>query len=152
MAAQMVAALGQAQSARMKGKFEQQQALMNAQMAELQAQDAVKRGNKEAAGHLKKTRGMVGSQRAAIAAQGIDVSEGSAMDIQTETMEMGIADAQTIRNNARREAFGFRTQSSNYLAQGNFASLASKFEARSTLTAGAVGSLVSGAKMAAGGM
>jgi len=49
----------------------------------------------------------VGAQRAAMAAQGIRLDTGSALDVQQETKAISELDALTIKNNALREAFGY---------------------------------------------
>ena len=61
-----------------------------------------------------RTAQMKGTQRARLSANGIDISEGSAASIQADTDWMGEMDALTIRDNANREAWGYKNQSQQY--------------------------------------
>lgn len=89
----------------------------NAQMAEYQAQDAISRGNKAAEDHSRKVAALAGTQRASLAGRGLDLSEGTPVDILTDTELLGQYDQNTIKDNAAKEAWGARVQSSNYSAQ-----------------------------------
>ncbi len=82
----------------------------NAQVADLQAQDAVERGREEESRFRTGVRGIIGAQRAEIAASGTDVGFGSAVDVQEDAAFLGELDALTIRNNAAREAWGYKVQ------------------------------------------
>lgn len=84
----------------------------NAGYAEQQARDATARGAEAEGRHRARTSGLVGSQRASAAAQGLDVSSGDARALTEETAALGELDALTIRNNARREAWGYRVEAS----------------------------------------
>jgi len=132
-------AMGEAQ----KATFE-----TNARMAKLQAEDAIKRGDKAAALHAQKVKKLIGAQRAAYAGQGVDISIGSPLDIQEETAELGALDVLTIRNNAYREAWGYRAQALDYTTQGKFASLEAKARARNTLLTGGLNTLNLGVQAA----
>ncbi len=119
---------------------------INARIAEMQAEDAIKRGHEREGISRQKTKKIRGAQRAALAAQGIRVDVGSALDIQLETEDIGELDALTIRNNALREAFGFkagaaglRTEAGFKRTEGERAQARGVFEGTQTL-------LTSGAK------
>lgn len=105
----------------------------NAQIADWQAQDALDRGKDEAAKHRSAVRRMVGSQRARLAAQGIDIESGSALDLQLDTARLGELDALTIENNAAREAWGYRVQAQDYRTRGAIARYEGKQAAVGTL-------------------
>jgi len=51
------------------------------------------------------------------------VDEGTAQEVTEDTAAFGELDALTIRNNAEREALGFRTQGMNFQASGELAQL-----------------------------
>lgn len=123
-----------ATAARRQGSYEAELHRRNAEVAEIQAQDALARGDRDAGRHRRAVGGLVGSQRAALAAQGLDIDSGSALDIQAESVAMGELDALTIRNNARREAWGFRVQASNALGQANLAEMAGRNTAQALRT------------------
>lgn len=126
----------QAQGQRSAGSAQRAMFEANARIADLQAQDAVLRGQEAARQKLVQTRGLIGSQRATLAAQGIDVESGTALDLQVETAGLGALDALTIRNNAAREAWGYRVQASDLESKGVFSSLAASNAAGSTLATG----------------
>ncbi len=91
----------------------------NASIADLQAQDAIDRGN-EAVGQSRIAfRTLLGQQRAAYSDQGIQLDTGSAAEVQTETAVIGEHEAQIVANNAAREAWGYRTQAAGARIQAN---------------------------------
>lgn len=146
-ASSLAGGVSQSQALKAQGDFSQYQAEQNARLAEAQAEDATKRGAKEASRLQRQTRGVIGAQRAALAAQGIDISSGTAADIQAETAQFGIDDASTIRQNAIREAYGFQREAINTRAQGQFDRISARSQASSTLLTGglsAIGHGVSG--------
>ena len=87
---------------------------------------------------------MIGKQRAAFAANNIDSSSGTALDLISETAQFGEEDALAIRANAARDAWGFRTQGMNYRAQGTLARAQARNQGTATL-------LSTGAQMAGTG-
>lgn len=117
------------------GKAQQQLANYNAQVAEMQAQDAIVRGRETEARHRTDVKRMIGSQRAGFAASGVDVNDGSAVDVQADTAALGELDALTIRTNAAREAWGYKIQAQDYAARGQIA--------RAESTSKAVGTILS---------
>jgi hypothetical protein len=82
----------------------------NAAVSQLQAQDAVERGVEQEGRFRAQVRGVVGAQRAGFAGANIDVSSGSAADVQADAAFLGELDALTIRTNAAREAWGYQVQ------------------------------------------
>jgi hypothetical protein len=98
-----------------------------------------------------KVRQLGGQQKAVLAANGVLVESGTALDITAETAEVGQLDALTIRANAEREALGFEQQSVNFqaqagqsTAQANLSTLAGA-NAASAGTGRAFSSLLTGA-------
>lgn len=85
----------------------------NAQVADVQARDAIERGAQDESRFRQGVRLMIGEQRANIAAGNIDVGYGSAVDVQADAAYLGELDAHTIRQNAQREAWGFRVQATD---------------------------------------
>lgn len=112
------------------------------QLAQIQANDALQRGQVAEERQRQITGQRLGTQTAALAAQGTDLA-GSPTDILGDTARAGELDAQTIRSNAAREAWGYQvqgqTQSANF---GADAALRGSFQP-SYLGAGA--SLLGGA-------
>ena len=99
-AGQIGAGLLAADSIRRQGRMESIRHKFNAEMSEISAEDVLRRGEREANSVRRSGRAVRGSQRAAYAAQGVDVDSGSAADIQEETDILSEADSRTVRNNA----------------------------------------------------
>lgn len=127
-------------------RYEQQQYDQNSQMAEMQAQDALERGDKEAANVRRRAALMQGSQRASMAAQGLSLADGTAADILTETAEMGVEDAMTVKNNAYREAWGLRREALNLRVKGKMRRHAGRFSSNMTYLTGGLSSAKYGAE------
>ena len=139
-AGSIVSGVNQNQQAKYQAKI----ATQNAALDRKAAQDAMERGSIEEARQYRKTSQVLGAQRAALAANGLDTTFGSAADIQTDTETLGWEDAQTIRNNAVREATGFEISASNNVgkaassrAAGKAALIGGFFDAGSTILSGA---------------
>ena len=78
------------------------QAEYNQKVADMQARDAINRGNIEMEKQRIKTEQVKGAQRAAMGAAGVDSTSGSFANVLLDTATMGEKDAQTIRTNALR--------------------------------------------------
>ena len=114
-----------------QAKYQQKMYEFNSILAEKQADDAIERGEQDVRTVRLETRKLVGSQRAALAAQGLDPDSGSASAVVDETRMAGIKDESTIRTNALREAFGFKIDALNSRASGQLGVLAAKSKASS---------------------
>lgn len=90
----------------------------NADMLDVKAADAEVRGGNEADISANKTQLQLGQQRAMMGASGIDMNTGTSSAVQTETEMTGGMDQATILANARREAWGYRTEAENLRAAG----------------------------------
>ncbi len=108
-------------SAVRQSRFEARVADRNAQMERQSAADALERGRVEDARYQKQLTQRMGAQRAALAANGIDLSFGSAADFLTDTAVVGQEDSATIRENAMRETRGFEISASNYAGKASAA-------------------------------
>ena len=126
---------------RKEGEYEAEALRTNALYAKAQSEDAISRGESDSMKAAVKARMMVGSQRAAMAAQGIDISSGSALDVQVDTARLSELDVMTIRNNASREAWGYQVQSTDYLNRAGLASRAGRNKSRTTLITGGLQTL-----------
>ena len=86
------------------------------------ADDVLAQGEREAEFATMDLARLRGAQTTAIAAQGIDTTQGSAAQIAAQTEKFGQEDINQIRMNATREAWGIRTQANlNYKAERNAA-------------------------------
>lgn len=100
------AAQGQKTALELQAKMAQ----INAKISEGQARDALLRGERtEQASRLKAAQ-VKSAQRAAIAANGIDLGSETAVALQTSTDVLSELDANTIKANALRDAWGFRME------------------------------------------
>ena len=105
----------------------------NAKIAEMQATDATNRGAIDEKKARQLTEQVIGSQRVSLAAQGVDINRGSALDIQANAAYLGELDALTIRNNAVKEAWGYRVQAQDLTTKGGMAKQQSQFGAFNTI-------------------
>lgn len=86
------------------------------------AEDVIAQGERQAEFATMDLARLRGAQTTAIAAQGIDTTQGSAAQIAAQTQKFGEEDINQIRMNATREAWGIRTQANlNYRAERNAA-------------------------------
>ena len=140
MAMQLIGSVGsiytQIVADKMQTDYQRHTLQMNKEMAEFGATDAMARGEKAVKQTKEKTKLLIGSQRAAMAAQGIDIGTGSAVDVQADTAALAAGDILTIRNNAYREAFGLRMQAYGYGAQSSMLGIQSQFSQNATLATG----------------
>lgn len=124
------------------GKANQQIAENNATLARQDSAAAQASGDRESEQMLWRTRAALGQQRAAAAANGLDIGFGTPAEIMGETAMFGEAQQQTIRANAARQAWGFNSQATNYQNQGR--------QDRWAGRTGAVGTVLGGLGSAAG--
>lgn len=83
---------------------------LRADLNERTAQQVLQAGQREEQRSRLATARLKGSQRAGMAANGVDLGVGTAADILTSTDLLGEVDAQTIRSNAVRNAWGYRSE------------------------------------------
>lgn len=119
-----------------KAAYEYQSAVSrnNATIAEWQARDAITRGQTAEQQQRLKAAALKSTQRASFAARGLALDEGSPLSILDDTDFMGEMDALTLRDNAAREAWGYRVQAGNYA--GDAGLLSGRADAESPLRAG----------------
>lgn len=89
----------------------------NAKLSEYEAQDALRRGDEEAAAIRRNADMLKGSQRASMAARGLDLAEGTAQELQDQTDFFSLTDQTTARNNAQRQAWSARNMGANYRSE-----------------------------------
>lgn len=90
---------------------------INARVAETGAKTELARGQAEYARHTLQAGHLKSAQRAALAANGMVMNEGSAAEMLAATDIMKEIDAQTIEENALRNAWGYRSQATDYRNQ-----------------------------------
>src|ERR1035437_3306157 len=82
----------------------------NQTVAEQNAQYDITSGNAQEQAQRQKTAQIIGMQRSGMAANGVDIGSGTPARIQESQAATGELDALTIRNNAARQAYNYRTQ------------------------------------------
>lgn len=87
---------------------------INARIAERSAQSEILQGQREEQRSRLATTQLKSTQRASLAANGVDLGSDSAAAILTTTDIMGEVDANTIAANAARSAWGYRAQGTSY--------------------------------------
>lgn len=97
--------------------YQAQVARNNAVVAQQNAAYAASAGASQTEQAGLKARSRDAAVRASLAANGVDVNTGSAADVQVSSRELGQLDTATVANNAALEAYGYRTQATNYTAQ-----------------------------------
>lgn len=93
---------------------------INKELLEMKADDAIERGEQTLKRYRKSVKQIIGRQRANLAAQGIDLESGSALQIQEDTQMIAAMDELTIRNNAWKESWGYKMDSINLAGQHSF--------------------------------
>lgn len=117
---------------------------MNAKLSERRARDAIERGKAEEQRKRLEVGRLQGQQRAAMAANGVDLSFGSPLDTIVDTAVLGELDALTIRSNAYRESYDREVDAANQRAGVQL----NRMEARAAKTGGylaAFGTVLGGA-------
>lgn len=116
----MAASYQKAKAEKAIARYKAQVAKNNAQVAEWQAQQEERIGAFEEQNSRLRTADLYGTQRAVMAANGLDLGEGVATDILATSKYMGERDALTIRDNASRKAWAARVQKTNFLNESAF--------------------------------
>ena len=135
----MQQANAQAEAAEYNAKVQEN----NAKIAEFKARDAVVRGDQETKKQRQYTAQVAAKQRAAMAANGVDVTYGSALDAAVDTAMLGEIDALTVQSNSYREAYDHKVGATNERAGAELSRMEAK-HARSAGALAAVGTLVGG--------
>lgn len=97
--------------------YQSQMATINQGIANTAAQNALLAGNVEQQQKANQENQLLGQQKVALAANGVDVNSGSSVSLESDTKAEGMMDQLTIQSNAQREAIGYQTQSLNYQGQ-----------------------------------
>jgi len=122
-----------ANAQRKAGRQQQRVADFNARVAEVQAQDAIMRGEFDVQRSWQDTQRFVGAQRAAAAGQNVIVDQDSVGALVDETRAIGAKDMETLRYNAAMEAWGYRVEGKDQSMRGQIARRTANNQAMGTL-------------------
>jgi len=150
--ASVVQGMGQIQAGRQanaQGKYEADLAKRNAAMEVESAHESFEAGKDERRDFWRKVGSTKGQQIASMAANGIDISEGTAELVQRDTKELSYEDASTLYKNIEQRTRGHHINASNYVSEAKAAKARGKAALKSSYFA-AAGSVLGGATQAAG--
>jgi len=148
-ALQMIEAKNQADMQRSRAEFAARQAEFNAALIETQQEQLKSQMLKDIDARQRQVKQMLGSQKAAMAGQGIDVEGELGQLFKEQEQQFALEDVQAIRNNAWRESMGLEVQKSDLRTQAAFTRLGGKEARRQTLVTGgmqAASSIIGGAR------
>ena len=123
-----------------QGKFQKGTAEYNARVSENEAEETRNAGVEAENIQRRKTAELLSKQRAQLGASNIDLTSGSALQLQQDTETLGEADALRIRSNFENRADSLDTSATLTRRTGEFAESAGR--------GAAVGSLLQGASTA----
>lgn len=120
MASSIGSAIGQAGAAYISSnaakstlQFQARMADINARIAQLGVESVLRQGHSEVAKYTRQVGQVKGRQRASLAANGVTLDTGNAVEIQAGTDMIKDLDVAQITANASRTAFGYRMSASN---------------------------------------
>jgi hypothetical protein len=121
-----------------------------AQFSELQAQSALLMGQHDEQAQRLQTAQVKSKQTASLAARGVDLGEGSALNVLTSTDLVGENAVMAIQQKAMVQAFGYRTQGMNQqtdaaMKRGQAASVLANAELESSLTTARADAIIANA-------
>ena len=140
----LTSGIGQAKQYRYQARIDQQ----NAALSNEQAQDSIATTNLEAQRRYRELAQTKGGQQAAMAANGVDLNFGSAVDVQRDTAMIGAEDATQIYKSGNERTRGFETNAWNYRSNA----AANRAKAKGAITGavfGALSTALGGASQAA---
>ena len=97
--------------------YQAQVADQNSKLAENQAQDSIQNTNLEAQRRYREISQTKGAQTAAMAANGVDLNFGSAVDVQRDTAMIGAEDLSQHYKAGNEQTKGFEINAFNYRSQ-----------------------------------
>jgi hypothetical protein len=134
----LLSSISKADAIGQQSMFVQQQLKLNEELASIRSKQALRQGEFETTKMQEQTAQMVGGQRAASAASGVNVNTGTSKEIQKQTAEIGAKDFATIENNAFLKSLGFQIEGENESMKATQVGLASKNEQRDTIFGGGI--------------
>lgn len=116
-AASTAGAVAQGNAAKKASDAQAEQDVKNAQLADMAAKDAIRQGGVDAAAARAEGTEVISAQRVGFATSGVDVNSGTAGTTQVLTRQLSDFEAETIKVEAAKDAWGLRTQGLNYEKQ-----------------------------------
>jgi hypothetical protein len=113
----------------------------NAAIAERNAQYALNVGETKAQAEGMKVRATIGATKAQQGASGLDVTQGSAVDVRAAEADIGAEEVGTIRSDAAEKAYSLRVEEAADIAQSDVDKIGAK-QAKTAGYLGAIGSIL----------
>lgn len=110
-------AIGSGIAAGNAANYQAQVATNNATVAQQNAAYSASAGAAQTEAAGLKAKAQNAGVRAGIAANGVDVNSGSAVDVQASERETGALNVATVANNAALSTYGYETQNSSFESQ-----------------------------------
>lgn len=129
-----VSSVQQGKSQQAMYNYQAQVANENAKIANKNAATERQTGIEEARLQRIKTMQTIGSQQTAMAANGMDITSGTSLDIIEDTAAMGELDALQIQTNYERKAQAYEQQANNFSNEANMDVIAGKNAYRTGIT------------------
>lgn len=133
-----------ADAMRRQAYFEANQMEYNAELLDLYKEDLRKQSLNDIFQREAQVRQMLGDQKVALAAQGIDLSSEVAQNLSADEIQTGIDDVQAIKNNTWKEVFGIEVQQADLRTKAMGARITGKSQAKATLATGGLSALSMG--------
>lgn len=109
-----------------QAKYETKIANQNAELEERNRRDAISRGETQQMQHYRKLAQALGEARVKNSAAGLDVTFGSAANLESDIALIGYEDSATISENTTKEIKGYDINAANYRMQGKAAKMRGK--------------------------
>lgn len=101
--------------------YQRSMADQNAKMADAAADTSRTAGDQAVLTQRQKVANLVGRQEATLASNGVEVNNGSALDLTSDTKTQGNIDALNLQHNYDLQTQNFQTQAGNYRRQASLA-------------------------------
>lgn len=106
-----------------QGHYEASIDRLNAMLRRNAANDALARGIIVSRQHRREVDQLIGEQRATLAANGVDVTTGTAVALASGTAMVGAYESRVMLHNAERDAYGLRLEAESYDRLANLAEM-----------------------------
>lgn len=136
---QLWSGLQQAEQIRANARLTERIGQMNARFAEIDAYEAEKMGYSEAARYQSVVDDVISDQRTIMAANNIDITEGTAKELQEESRLTGFLNTLDLQKAARAKALGLKIEASNMRLGVDLNRIQSDINADASVRAGVMG-------------
>ena len=123
-AVSVVGGMQQAKAQQQEAEYQAQVAQPNANIANENAAQVRQQGIEDARNQRLKALSTIGTQKAQMAANGMNIGDGSALDTIEDTAMLGEMDALSTMYNAEQHALNYEQQSANFQNQANLSRMA----------------------------